>query len=625
MRTTRASWFGPIILGLACLGAVQAHAATVRFGFGTSGSGDGQFAVPTSIATDVIGNVYVTDQTLSRVTKFDANGTYLLKWGSSGSGNGQFNFCMGIAVDLFGDVYVADMNNSRIQKFDSNGNHLLSWGSFGTGDGEFIEPIGVATSVLGDVYVVEQAGNRVQKFTGAGAFVGKWGSTGSAPGQFDTPRDIVLDSADNVYVTDRLNSRVQKFNSSGLFLLSWGSVGPDKGQFQAAAGIGVDSFQNVFVTDFTGNVVNMFRPIGTFVTRWGNGFGDVALSQPSDVAVRGNLVYVADGANDRVQVYTIGPVALEVSDIPNDQGRQVRVAFDRAYTDFNGATEAITQYEAYRLIDLTNPARVAPGLKPQLAGWDYVATIPAHGESEYSMVLPTLGDSTASGTEWTTFMIRAATASPYVFFDSEPESAYSVDNLAPSAPLNFQVTQVTGNGSVVLEWDANGEIDLHNYDLHRGTTPGFVPSEATRIAEVTETMFLDPQGATVGFPVYYKLSARDHAGNESDYALANTEVIEVDGDAMPRELALFVEGANPATEFAHFRLELTAESSATLEIYDVLGRRVWQSARTTYPAGRSSVTWDLRAGSGMRVGAGLYFARLVTPQGYRSARIAVGN
>ena len=631
MLATRISWVRTALFVLACVGlAARGDAATtIRASFGTSGSGDGQFAVPTRIATDILGNVYVTDQTLSRVTKFDANGTYLLKWGTSGTGNGQFNFCFGIAAYSASDIYVADMNNSRIQKFSTNGTHLLSWGSIGTGDGQFIEPIGVATNSLNEVYVVEQAGSRVQKFTSSGVFLGKWGSAGSGPGQFDGARDIAVDNSGNVYVTDRNNFRVQKFNANGVFLLSWGTSGTGNGQFQQPVGIGIDQFHNVFVTDFTGNRVNMFRGAslspGTFVTRWSNGFGDVALSQPNDVAVNGNYVYVVDGGNDRVQAYTIGPVGLAISDIPNDQGRQVRVRFGASYTDWDSGPEATTEYEAYRQVDLTSMAPLSSGFEPMLAGWDYVATIPTHGESEYSMVLPTLADSTASGTERSTFMIRACTASRYVFFDSEADSGYSVDNLAPAAPVNFRVNQVMGDGSVELEWDANEEIDFRRYDLHRGTTSGFIPSGATLVAQLTGTLHVDPQGANAGSPVYYKLSARDQAGNESNYALTNTAVTGIDGDGMPTQLALVAEGANPAREQARFRIELPVAGSASLEILDVAGRRVWRSGREGYPAGRFNLTWDLRGRSGSRVGAGLYFARLVTPQGNRSVRIVVGG
>ena len=46
-----------------------------------------------------------------------AGGTFLTTWGSSGTGNGQFAGPGGIKVDGSGNVFVADSGNNRIQKF----------------------------------------------------------------------------------------------------------------------------------------------------------------------------------------------------------------------------------------------------------------------------------------------------------------------------------------------------------------------------------------------------------------------------------------------------------------------------------------------------------------------------
>ena len=51
---------------------------------------------------------------------------YVTQWGGKGSSNGQFDVPSGVAVDSSGNVFVADSNNSRIQKFDNNGNFLRS-------------------------------------------------------------------------------------------------------------------------------------------------------------------------------------------------------------------------------------------------------------------------------------------------------------------------------------------------------------------------------------------------------------------------------------------------------------------------------------------------------------------
>ncbi len=484
-------------------------APNFRFAFGSAGNGNSQFGAAQSLAISPnTGHVYVSDQTLQRIQKFDASGNYLLQWGSNGTNPGQFRFAMGVAVDNLGDVYVCDMQNSRVQKFDANGSFLLQWGTFGTANGQFSEPFGIAVNAANEVYVVEQAGSRVQKFTSGGTFLLKWGSAGAASGQFNLPRDVAIDAAGNVFVCDTFNHRIQKFDASGNFLTKWGSNGAANGQFSAPAGIGTDPAGFVHVAEFTGNRVQKFRPDGTFLTRWSQG-GAGPFLQVADVAAR-SLVYVLDAGNDRIQTFAVPASGLAVSDVPSDQGGQVRLRFAPASTDMPGSPEPVTGYEAYRRI--RDPQAVSdPSAELNLANWDYVTAIPAHGEAEYNVILPTLADSNAAGIPYSTFLVRATTADRYVFMDSDPESTYSVDNLAPPAPTSFAVNQVLADGSVDLRWDPSAAIDFEQFDLHRGTDAGFVPAVGNRIAQLAGTLYLDPEGVSGGSPVYYKLIARDHA------------------------------------------------------------------------------------------------------------------
>ena len=53
--------------------------------------------------------------------RFSADGTYDLQWGSTGSGDGQFAFPRGVAVSGAGQVYVTDYFNHRIQRFSADG------------------------------------------------------------------------------------------------------------------------------------------------------------------------------------------------------------------------------------------------------------------------------------------------------------------------------------------------------------------------------------------------------------------------------------------------------------------------------------------------------------------------
>ena len=133
--------------------------------WGSYGTGDGQFIVPTGVATDGSGNVYVVDAGSYRIQKFTNTGTFLTAWGSAGRGNGQFNYPTGVAVDGSGNVFVADAANNRIQKFDSNGTFVTAWTGATSGDATnaLYGPSGVGTDGSGSVYVADTGNNRIEK------------------------------------------------------------------------------------------------------------------------------------------------------------------------------------------------------------------------------------------------------------------------------------------------------------------------------------------------------------------------------------------------------------------------------------------------------------------------------
>src|SRR5437763_1134138 len=120
--------------------------------------------LPSGVAVDGGGNVYVTDPVNCRVQKFTNTGTLLTQWGSAGSGDGQFQQPYGVAVDGGGHVVVTDLENNRIQVFTGAGGYLWQWGAFGTGNGQFSNPFAVAVDGSGDVFVADFDNFRIQKF-----------------------------------------------------------------------------------------------------------------------------------------------------------------------------------------------------------------------------------------------------------------------------------------------------------------------------------------------------------------------------------------------------------------------------------------------------------------------------
>ncbi len=68
-------------------------------------------------------------------------------------------------------------------------------------------------------------------------------------------------------------------------------------------------------------------------------------------------------------------------------------------------------------------------------------------------------------------------------------------------------------------------------------------------------------------------------------------------------------------------IRLPAAGAARLDLYDLRGRRVRRLLDRSLPAGAFDVTWDGRDDRGGRLAVGVYFARLETPRGARSARL----
>ena len=186
---------------------------------GSRGQDDGQMVMPTALALDRQGRVYLADESLHRITVYDGDGNFLSKWGSPGSGDGEIDGPAGLAFDGDDNLVVVDHKNHRVQKFTKDGRFLSKFGSFGSGDGQLNLPWGIATDCHGHIYVADWRNDRIQKFTPDGEFIARYGSSGKGAGQFDRPSSVAVDSDGNMYVADWGNQRVQVLAPDGRFIL----------------------------------------------------------------------------------------------------------------------------------------------------------------------------------------------------------------------------------------------------------------------------------------------------------------------------------------------------------------------------------------------------------------------
>ena len=128
-------------------------------------TGPGEFSLPTNIALDKEGNVYVTDSLNFRVEIFDAEGNFLSQFGQHCDAIGCFERPKGIAVDSDGHIWVVDTGLALVEIYNRDGELLAYVGGPGRSLGRFNDPMGIAIDKNNRVFVSEQyPWGRVQQF-----------------------------------------------------------------------------------------------------------------------------------------------------------------------------------------------------------------------------------------------------------------------------------------------------------------------------------------------------------------------------------------------------------------------------------------------------------------------------
>jgi hypothetical protein len=346
-----------------------------------------------------------------------------------------------------------------------------------------------------------------------------------------------------------------------------------------------------------------------------------------------------------------------IVDVPDDQGGWVRVYFSRSALDDPSEGEyPVTGYYLFRRIDdiglqgrilaegmrvdreriATNSLGAGDRTVPQsmtnstvilLDGrcfvvgasaasedlppgiWEVVGSVPAHQEDQYICLAPTLADSTSSSLVYSVYCISAETTTPSVYDFSPPDSGYSVDNIAPGVPTGFSVAYNAGS-STELTWDPCQAEDFQYFCIYRGESEDFQPDPENRVHLTIDTSWLDT--VEEGWRYYYKITAVDYAGNESDPASAGT-VTAVTEPVIPQVFALHQNVPNPFNPVTTIRYDVPAGGGeVTLRVYDVGGRLVRTLVDGTEGPGEKTVTWDGRNDRGRVVASGVYFYRLTS-------------
>jgi uncharacterized protein (TIGR03437 family) len=324
-------------------------------------AGFGSLDRPEGVAVDSTGTVYVADTFNGKVRRIGGDGTLITVAGAGSTGvfggdnnpavNAGISLPTDIAFDAQGSLYVADFGNARVRKITAGIISTIAGATNGAPEveGEPIlsvrleGPTGIAIDRNGTLYFAEggvgsgsglaQGTYRVWTSSAAGtlaavagngapSFSGDGGSSVSA--QLNTAADVAVAADGTLYIADTGNQRVRRVDPDGAIttILGNGTPGfavefgaPGSAMLHTPRGIAVDPGGAVTVADTGNSRVRKFQAGGNIFTYAGNGnasyFGDegaatrAAVNQPEGVAfdAAGNL-YIADTFDNAVRKVT---------------------------------------------------------------------------------------------------------------------------------------------------------------------------------------------------------------------------------------------------------------------------------------------------------------------------------
>jgi sugar lactone lactonase YvrE len=334
-------------------GTITTVAGTGTAGFGGDGgqATSAQLYLPTGVAVDTAGNLFIADYVNRRVREVTAAGVISTVAGTGMEGFGGdggpaasalFHLPTSVAVDSTGNLYIADSLNSRVRKVTASGVTSTVAGDgtkgFGGDGGQAASaglnsPVGIAVDASGNLFIADYADQRIRKVTpdgvittiagnGAQGFSGDGGAAASA--QLNEPWGLAVDASDDLFIADLVNHRIRKVTPDGVISTAAGTGVPGPGgdggpatyaRLNYPAGVAVDSKGNLFIADSGNHSIRKVTPAGIIGTIAGNGrpgfSGDggpaisAQLNGPTGVAIdaAGNL-FVVDHNNNRIREIT---------------------------------------------------------------------------------------------------------------------------------------------------------------------------------------------------------------------------------------------------------------------------------------------------------------------------------
>ncbi len=213
----------------------------------------------------------------------------------------------GVAVNSKGHIYVFHRGKHPLMEFDANGKFLRS-----IADDLFVTAHTVRVDADDNIWTTDVGAHMVLKLRS----VGRMRTPGDDVLHFNQPTDVAFDREGNIFVADgEGNSRVLKFNKFGNVLLGWGMKGGGPGQFDLPHSIAIDG-DLVYVGDRENARIQIFDLEGHYLREWKLGHPFGLFITPD------HFIYMSDAIAGRILKINRDGKPVGVLDGPApDQGR----------------------------------------------------------------------------------------------------------------------------------------------------------------------------------------------------------------------------------------------------------------------------------------------------------------